>query len=288
MKHLIFTLLVAVCSLNITAQNLLTDSGFETGTYNWNPGTDIAIAWDFSSTGWTCVKVARLAVTTNIVTNEFHSGQKSAKIELQPQTGTTFNWYRNIVTQRVPVLLDKTYIVTLWAKGNRDITALFYTRVNESPLTFRYIGNSPTYQTPTNDWAQYTFTLDVAGRTQEADVTSDLARDYTLFCIGMAQVNSPSTSMYTVWVDDIELRAYDITTLSAGAYDHQLSTYIDGKTIYVNNEIPSYISIYGIDGNLILAKQINPEESISLTQLGCYILKVKNAKEELTQKIVIR
>jgi hypothetical protein len=108
MKHLLFMLIAVVFAGNLAAQNLLTDPGFENmDPTDWNTtyaGVEMPLKLDVE--GWYHRKVANTLIVSDIATDEFHSGSKSAELRINDGAGN-FQWYRNIIAQKVSIQLQR-------------------------------------------------------------------------------------------------------------------------------------------------------------------------------------
>ncbi len=264
-------------AVSISAQNLVQNGGFE--GLDPLPASDVVT---YSNDGiWRHRKVNNERIGTAYVTDEFHAGSRSLKLHLDelPSTVADFRWYYNYVYQMVGVDSSKKYTVTFWAKGNYQAQAVLYTKNASNGVTS--IAGAPKTSNLTTDWAQYSLTLDIPANLP-ADITPQMVADNTILCLAMPQINKGSPAR-TIWVDDVEFSEQVLSSVASEVVN-PLSIYVDGKNVFFNNTKSLSVSVYNLTGSLILSKKIEPTESISLSNPGCYILKAN----DYSKKIIIQ
>ena len=253
----IFTVLCAVAlTSTISAQELLTNPGFE---------SDI--------TGWASGPTGTYQLPA-VITADSHSGTKS--VQYSNATLTT-GFYQN-----VPVTGGNSYTISFWYKASGDGTDARLWSI------FKNASNAPVYTTPNSDtdpfrtnngylnnstaWTQYTATMPAAADAVSLDVA---VRVYTG---GSAMFDDFSAALQG------SLAVMDVTTFDKNIV---MNTLVEDQITF---KLPmrSTVNIYTMEGRLVSSDRVSDGESLNAQHLqnGYYIVTVDNGTAKISRKIL--
>ena len=257
----IFTILslVAVSGF-ISAQNLLSNPGFESGLAPWAAGTTATYT------------------APTISTTDFHSGASAATYS--SVTATT-GFYQN-----VPVTEGKTYVITFWYKATGSATdgrsrlwsvyknasgVAVYTTADATTDQFR---NNNTYLANASAWTKITAEMPAGTAVTNLDVAFRAYNTCSLFVVDDVAVQDKAT-MGTIDIKEFDKKVKMNTLVSSN----------------LTLELPSKstVNIYSVDGKLVSSNRVNSGESINVSNLqkGNYIVSVQdNFNNKISRKIV--
>lgn len=258
----IFTILslVAVTSF-ISAQNLLSNPGFESGLAPWAAGT------------------VATYTTPTVSTTDFYSGANS--LGYSAVTATT-GFYQN-----VPVTEGKTYVLSFWYKATAGGTATdgrarvwsvyknasgvaVYTTADATTDSFR---NNNKWLASASTWTKYTAEMPAGTAVTNLDVAFRAYNTCTLFLVDDVSVQDKAT-MGTIDIKEFDKKVKMNTLVS------ELLTL----------ELPSRstVNIYSIEGKLVSSNRVNNGESINVSNLqkGNYIVTVEDGTNKISRKII--
>ena len=251
-----FYSLVAVAALSTLSfgQNLVVNSGFETGSLSpWAAGT---------GSGYTEPTVSNTGA---------HSGTYSAIYNATATTG---------FFQNVAVTGAKTYVIEFWYKASSARAARIwsiyknaagtavYTTTDATTDTFRSLNK---YLPAAAEWTKYTVEMPAHADAKSLDVAF---RAY----------GGQSSSF-----DDI--LAYEKGTLAISDVDFKnkvkMNTLITDKLV-IDLPVKSTVNIYTVDGKLVSSNRVEVGSSINTQSLskGVYLVSVDNGTTKVTQKVV--
>lgn len=301
MKKLLLTIcIVAGSAITLNAENLIQNSDFEgletlhkdgnysnsnanaplvSGVFNYTPG----------DTQWRLKKS-----NTGYIRSDFqagadvYEGTQSLKLAVNSGYATNIAWYNNVVYQSVIVDPSKAYEVKLWAKGNAQLYAQFYTYVT-SALSIAIGGQPSKVLQEADGWAQYTYSLDIPSR-DNSSVPVQNFTDKTIFSVAIATTGTETaTTAKYAWVDNIEIKIASSTGIENNDEAYIVPIYVNNKTVYFNIEETQKVSVYSVLGSLVKVQNIAPGQSLSIETNGCYVIKIESSNGKIsTQKVIIK
>ncbi|MGA9211960.1 T9SS type A sorting domain-containing protein [Kaistella sp.] len=253
MKKFFTILSVATVSL-ISAQNLLTNPGFESGFTPWAAGT---------GAGYTAPTIA---------TTGAHTGTNSAMYAPAATTG---------FFQNVSVTEGKTYVITFWYKASSASAARLwsiyktaagapvYTTADATTDLFRTLNK---YLPAAAEWTKYTVEMPAGTGATNLDVA---VRAY---------------GGQTSYFDDFEaMDKASMAVTDVTSFDKQIKMNTSvGNELTVILPARATVNIYTTDGKLVSSNRVNSGESINTSSLtkGMYIVTVDNGSAKVSRKVI--
>lgn len=294
MKKLLLSLsFVAGSLVSLSAQNLLNNGDFEglntlhqpkTGSETIDYSTTnpdapyVGTGFNFTpgDTEWRLKKPNTGYIRTDFyAAEEVNAGTQSLKLAVNKGYTTDLPWYNNAVYRAISVDRNTKYEVTLWAKGIGQLFVQFFSNSNGTNIP---IGGQPSKVLDgTEEWAQYTFSLDVAARDNSAITDESVFTDKTIFALGLKTTGAETAeNAKVVCVDNVELKTVDPVGINETEQDAAI--YVNDGTIYFNINEAHKVSVYSAIGTLVASKTIAPGESLPISAKGCLIIKLENGK----------
>lgn len=306
MKHLLLSLSIAAGSLmTLNAQNLLNNGDFEglktlhqpkteggeiDFSTNANPNAPYVSAnFNFTpgDTEWRLKKSSTGYIRTDFYSaEEANAGTQSLKLAVNRGFATNLPWYNNAVYRSISTDRKTSYEVKLWAKGTGQLFAQFFTNTSAGNVA---IGGQPSkILDGTEEWTQYTFSLDVAAKDNSAITDESVFANKTIFSLGLKTDGiDTKDNPKAVWVDNVELSIANPTGIEETEQD--IALYVNSGVIYFNMAETYNVAVYTTIGGLVASKSVASGESLPISAKGCFIVKLENKKGQIkTQKVIIK
>lgn len=250
----IFTILGVVAVSLLSAQNLLTNPGFESGLEPWAAGTGSSYT------------------APTIATTGAHTGTSSAMYVATATTG----FYQN-----VPVAEGKTYVISFWYKASSASAARLwsiyknasgsavYTTTDANTDPFRTLNK---YLPAAAEWTKHTAEMPAGSGVTNLDVA---VRAY-----------GGQTSSFDDFevMDKATMAVTDVTS-----FDKQIKMNTNvGNALTVILPARATVNIYTAEGKLVSSNRIDSGQSINTSSLtkGMYIVTVDNGTAKVSRKVM--
>ncbi|WP_379969334.1 T9SS type A sorting domain-containing protein [Epilithonimonas sp. UC225_85] len=251
----IFTILGVTAVSLVSAQNLLSNPGFEAGLAPWAAGTTASYT------------------APTIATTGAHTGTNSAMYVATATTG----FYQN-----VPVTGGKTYVISFWYKSAGDDTdsrlwsvyknsggVAVYTTADASTDAFR---TNNVYMPSAAAWTKYTAEMPAAADAVSLDVA--------------IRVYNGGTASFDDFIaaDKANMAVSDVAGFDKAV---QFNTVIKDQITF-KLPVKSTVNIYSVDGKLISSDRVENGGSVNTQSLvkGAYIITVDNGANKISRKAI--